>query len=115
MAGGPPSFVPDVFSGTHHQEVQALRNHNSILTIGVEFKIGKIEIEVKSIKLQIWDVGGQERFRTITKSYYRGTTDHESFDQVQHWLSEIDAHASADVSRLLLDLISERDGAYRHS
>jgi hypothetical protein len=114
MAGGPPSFIPDVSSGTHQQEVHALRNHNYIYTIGVDFKIGKIEIEGKSMKLQIWDMDGQERFRTITKSYYRGSngiTDHESFDQVQHWMSEIDAHASADVSRLLADIISERDGA----
>jgi Ras-related protein Rab-1A len=84
---------------------------NYISTIGVDFKIRKIELEGKSIKLQIWDTAGQERFRTITKSYYRGSngiivvydiTDRESFDQVQHWMSEIDAHASADVCRLLV-------------
>jgi Ras-related protein Rab-1A len=84
---------------------------NYISTIGVDFKIRKIELEGKSIKLQIWDTAGQERFRTITKSYYRGSngiivvydiTDRETFDQVQHWMSEIDAHASADVCRLLV-------------
>jgi Ras-related protein Rab-1A len=84
---------------------------NYISTIGVDFKIRKLELEGKSIKLQIWDTAGQERFRTITKSYYRGSngivvvydiTDRESFDQVQHWMSEIDAHASAEVCRLLV-------------
>jgi Ras-related protein Rab-1A len=84
---------------------------NYISTIGVDFKIRKIDLEGKSIKLQIWDTAGQERFRTITKSYYRGSngiivvydiTDRETFDQVQHWMSEIDAHASADVCRLLV-------------
>jgi Ras-related protein Rab-1A len=84
---------------------------NYISTIGVDFKIRKLEVEDKSVKLQIWDTAGQERFRTITKSYYRGSngivvvydiTDRESFDQVQHWMSEIDAHASADVCRLLV-------------
>jgi GTPase SAR1 family protein len=83
MAGRLPSFIPNVSSGTHQQEVQALHNHNYILMIGVDFKIGKIEIEGKSIKLQICDMTGQERLRTITKSYYRGSngiTDHESFD-----------------------------------
>jgi Ras-related protein Rab-1A len=83
---------------------------NYISAIGVDFKIHKIEIEGKSIKLQLWDTTGQERFRTITKSYYRGwngiivsdITDRESFDHVQHWMSEIDAHASADVCRLLV-------------
>ena len=84
---------------------------NYISTIGVDFKIRKIELDGKSIKLQIWDTAGQERFRTITKSYYRGSngivvvydiTDRESFEQVQHWMSEIDSHASADVCRLLV-------------
>jgi Ras-related protein Rab-1A len=84
---------------------------NYISTIGVDYKIRKIDREGKSIKLQIWDTAGQERFRTITKSDYRGSngivvvhdmTDRQSFDQVQHWMGEIDSHASADVCRLLV-------------
>uniref|UniRef100_A0A3B3RVG2 Zgc:171927 n=1 Tax=Paramormyrops kingsleyae TaxID=1676925 RepID=A0A3B3RVG2_9TELE len=43
-----------------------------ISTIGVDFKIRTIELEGKTVKLQIWDTAGQERFRTITSSYYRG-------------------------------------------
>ena len=42
------------------------------LTIGVEFGARMIKIEDKSIKLQIWDTAGQESFRSITRSYYRG-------------------------------------------
>lgn len=32
----------------------------------IDFKIKKILIDNKWIKLQIWDTAGQERFRTIT-------------------------------------------------
>ena len=43
-----------------------------ISTIGVDFKIRTIELEGKTVKLQIWDTAGQETFRAITRSYYRG-------------------------------------------
>ena len=43
-------------------------------TIGVEFTSKKITLpkENKKIKVQIWDTSGQEKFRAITKVYYRG-------------------------------------------
>ena len=43
-----------------------------ISTIGVDFKIRTIELDGKTIKLQIWDTAGQERYRAITAAYYRG-------------------------------------------
>ncbi|KAI9079312.1 hypothetical protein K1719_038713 [Acacia pycnantha] len=46
-----------------------------ISTIGVDFKIRTMEQDGKSIKLQIWDTTSQERFCTITSSYYRGAHD----------------------------------------
>lgn len=82
-----------------------------ISTIGVDFKIRTIELEGKTIKLQIWDTAGQERFRTITSSYYRGAhgiivvydvTDMDSFNNVKTWLSEIDKYATDKVNKLLV-------------
>ncbi|KAM9733694.1 ras-related protein Rab-1B-like isoform 2-T2 [Menidia menidia] len=92
-----------------------------ISTIGVDFKIRTIDMEGKTVKLQIWDTAGQERFRTITSSYYRGAhgiiivydvTEQESFNNVRQWLDEIERYACENVSRLLVgnksDLVSKK-------
>ncbi|SCZ96320.1 BZ3500_MvSof-1268-A1-R1_Chr8-2g10115 [Microbotryum saponariae] len=82
-----------------------------ISTIGVDFKIRTIELEGKTVKLQIWDTAGQERFRTITSSYYRGAhgiivvydvTDNDTFSNVKQWLQEIDRYACEGVNKLLV-------------
>ena len=40
-------------------------------TIGVDFKVKQVELDGKQVKLQMWDTAGQEKYRTITSSYYR--------------------------------------------
>ncbi|VEU23020.1 DEKNAAC104082 [Brettanomyces naardenensis] len=82
-----------------------------VSTIGVDFKIKTIQLDGKTVKLQVWDTAGQERFRTITSSYYRGAhgiiivydvTDQESFNDVNQWLQEIDRYATSGVQKLLV-------------
>ena len=94
---------------------------NFISTIGVDFKIKKLDINGQQVKMQIWDTAGQERFRTITSSYYRGAhgiiivydiTNKESFDHVERWLNEIKTFAGDNVEKVLVgnkcDLESKR-------
>ena len=89
-------------------------------TIGVDFvriiknkkiqKLKTIEVEGKKVKLQIWDTAGEERFRTITTSYYKGAqaiivvydiTDRDSFDHVKNWMADCDKFAKEGVLRIL--------------
>ena len=87
-----------------------------ISTIGVDFvrtnqKIKTVDIDRKIFKLQIWDTAGQEKFRTITSSYYRGAhgiiivfdlTNKDSFLNVSNWMNEITKYASDNVNKLLI-------------
>eukprot|EP01117_Protostelium_nocturnum_P015705 TRINITY_DN610_c0_g1_i1.p1 TRINITY_DN610_c0_g1~~TRINITY_DN610_c0_g1_i1.p1 ORF type:complete len:895 (+),score=352.35 TRINITY_DN610_c0_g1_i1:90-2774(+) len=92
-----------------------------ISTIGVDFKVKTIEVDGKRVKMQVWDTSGQERFRTITSSYYRGAhgifvvydvTDKTSFNNVKQWMTEIDRYACENVNKYVLgnkiDLESQR-------
>ena len=67
---------------------------NYLTTIGVEFKTKIIKTNFGEIKLQLWDTTGQERFRAITKQYYKGAhcivlgydiTDRYSFESIKNW------------------------------
>ncbi|KAF5840580.1 Rab8/RabE-family small GTPase [Dunaliella salina] len=82
-----------------------------ITTIGIDFKIKKIMVDNKLVKLQIWDTAGQERFRTITSAYYRGAmgilllydvTDEASFNNIRNWMRNIEQHASDNVNKILV-------------
>jgi len=102
------------------------RFHNEHdLTIGVEFGARMITIEGKQIKLQIWDTAGQESFRSITRSYYRGAhgallvydiTRRDTFTHLQGWLAEVREHSNKEMIIMLIgnksDLESKRAVTY---
>ncbi len=86
--------------------------HDTFLpTIGVDFKIKNVSVYDKSIKLNIWDTAGQDRFKTITQAYYKGAhgivvvfdiTDRTSFEHVSNWFSEIKKNAGEGVVKILV-------------
>jgi len=81
------------------------------LTIGVEFGTRRITIDSKAIKLQIWDTAGQESFRSITRSYYRGAagallvydiTRRETFNHLASWLEDALQHSNSNMTIMLI-------------
>ena len=90
-------------------------------TIGVDFKISTFQLNGKIIKLQLWDTAGQDRFKNIVASYYRGAhgivlafdiTNHASFQNINRWYDEAQNYLQKSVPKLLignkLDLSSQR-------
>eukprot|EP00759_Apiculatamorpha_spiralis_P030880 PhF_6_TR32428/c0_g1_i1/m.48128/K07874/RAB1A; Ras-related protein Rab-1A len=86
---------------------------NYVATIGVDFALSTIEFEKHVVKLQIWDLAGPERFRTITRAYYRGAHGvfmcydvyyRNSFDNVRHWMKELETNGNIGLPILLVGL-----------
>jgi len=76
-----------------------------ISTIGVDFKIRTIELDGKTIKLQIWDTAGQEKYHALSPIYYRGSngaflvydiTDTDSFQRIKNWVRELRSALGTD-------------------
>ena len=62
----------------------------------------------QSIKFEIWDTAGQEKFRALAKVFYKNAavcilvydiTRKQSFDELKkYWINEIKANASPNLS-----------------
>jgi small GTP-binding protein len=87
------------------------------LTIGVEFGTRTIMVEDHSIKIHIWDTAGTEAFRSIIRSYYRGSaavllvydiSHRESFNHLNSWMKEIKQYSNHDMVIMLIGNKSDR-------
>ena len=55
-----------------HRYVEGQFSAETKMTIGVEFFLKEVEFDGKQCTLQLWDFGGQERFRFLLESYVLG-------------------------------------------
>lgn len=75
---------------------EALRGQDVLVKI--------VQQQNNRIRLQLWDTGGQERFRSVTSSYYRGAagivlvfdlTDRLTYHELSVWYNDIIRYADA--------------------
>jgi len=80
------------------------------LTIGVDFYSKTTKFRNKKVKLQIWDFGGEERFRFLLHQYCKGAnaafflfdiTNRLSLEHLPDWTSIIREHAG-DIPVMLI-------------
>ena len=90
-------------------------------TIGLDQRLKRIEIDNQAVKLQMWDTAGQEKYRSISSSFYKNSdgailvydiANIDSFQDIDTWLQETKGYTQADIQYLLiankLDLENER-------
>jgi len=85
-------------------------NPSERLTIGVDFHVKTIDLHGKKIKLQIWDIGGEERFRFLLPTYCLGAnaafllydvTRSQTLDNISEW-TNIVHQKSGDIPIMLI-------------
>ena len=92
-------------------------------TIGVDYWVKSLQIDSQfTVDLQIWDTCGQERFKTITRQYYRDThgcilvfdlTKKETFRNIEIWIEDIKNFGNQEMTILIVgnksDLVETRE------
>jgi small GTP-binding protein len=65
------------------------------VTVGVEFLSKVVNLHNQSIKVTLWDTAGQEKYKSLSKVYYKGAsgvlivydvTDPQSYLDVESWM-----------------------------
>jgi len=84
-------------------------------TIGVEFALKVINWDPKTeIRLQLWDIAGQERFGNMTRVYYKeavgaivvfDVTRIATFEAASKWKSDIDSKVTVGVEEKPIPVI----------
>ncbi|XP_053363628.1 ras-related protein Rab-38 [Clarias gariepinus] len=78
-----------------HQHFSA----NYRATIGVDFALKVLDLDQDTIRVQLWDIAGQERFGNMTRVYYRDAigafvvfdvTRSCTFEAVRKWKEDLD-------------------------
>jgi small GTP-binding protein len=104
--------------------IQKVFNESYSCTIGVDFFMKSLDIGDKSIKLQLWDTAGTEKFRSITTGYYRGAnaafvvfdlTSKATFECLDEWIQNYYKYSSPDSEKNVVlignkcDLVNRRE------
>lgn len=91
--------------------IEGQHYYDYMSTIGVDFLTKNIILDDKSYKLNIWDTTGQERFQSITTSFYRDTNcvllvfdinDVQSFTSLKYFMERIKKHCNENTAIFLI-------------
>ena len=90
---------------------------DSLTTIGLDRKAKFISHKEKKIQLEIWDTAGEERFRSIAKSSYKGAdgillmydiSKKETFRHIKSWIKDIQTNIGDAMDKIALIVIGNK-------
>ncbi|KAK1835837.1 P-loop containing nucleoside triphosphate hydrolase protein [Podospora conica] len=80
---------------------------SSAATIGIDFQVRKMTIGGKTYRVNLFDTAGQERFRTLSTSFYRGShgvllmydiSNRATFLAMERWFLEAETNTTEDIA-----------------
>lgn len=83
----------------------------SAVTVGIELSQRVVTVGEQNVRVQMWDTGGQERFRCISAPYFRGAegvvlvydiTNKKSFEAMSYWIEEVRQKAEKDALMIVI-------------
>src|SRR3972149_7923971 len=89
---------------------------DTVSTLGVDVRFRTLVVGSQLLRLQIWDAGGQERFRAITSSYYRNShgiiltydiTNKRTFNNLERWILSVKEKTDDNVKFIILGTKSD--------
>ena len=100
-------------------------SHGTLTTLGVDFKTKFFKFENKKLKINYIDTAGQEKFKSISENYLKGTdgvilvfdlTNKETLDLVNYWADCIKKNNRDNIGMILFGnksaLENDRDVTY---
>ena len=81
------------------------------ITLGIDYLTSKVQIDNKNFQLELWDTAGSEKFRSITKGYYKNSTcaiivyditEEKSFQDVILWLEDCKKYTNKNIQLILV-------------
>jgi len=82
----------------------------------IDFRPVFVDRDGKQVKINLWDTGGQERFGTVTSSFYRSAdgailvydiNNKDSLANIRCWTEEVDRYSRSNVCKIVVGAKSD--------
>ena len=84
---------------------------NMLPTFGLDVRYKYLQKDNNTIRLDLWDTAGQEKFRTMTQNYYKGSdgiilvydiSNESSFETLKNWMDDIKENSKNKIEVIII-------------
>ena len=92
-------------------------NSNYLATIGLDNFTKDENIDGKNVRIKIWDTAGQEKFQSLTKSFFHNAqgimvvydvTNSETYQNIKYWTQSIKTYMGNEIAKIAVIIIGNK-------